>query len=281
MPVYKHYDQSQLNHQYNNSELVPHYQQYYDQWVQLNDETVQSFNVIPDLPYGPGLNEKLDFYPAPSKLAPTVIFIHGGYWQVMDRSDFKFIAQAFVPHNIHTAIIGYPLAPVKNMFDIINAVRKALTWIHHNIERLGGDPDKLYIIGHSAGGHLATMMMTREYAPDNIRFMGICSLSGLYDLIPIQLSHVNEPIGMDIDTAIRCSPVRHIPNTTPLYLIVGGDESDEYHAQMMDLSNKWNPYNSNLKLLELPGVNHFSILSELLNSKSTLFKTCKEMIWGG
>jgi arylformamidase len=280
MHVYKQYDQAALNHQYNNSELVPHHQQYYDQWNRLNQNIVEGYTMISDIPYGPGLNQKLDIYPTRTKDAPTMIFIHGGYWQRMDKSDFRFIAQAFVPHGINTVIIGYPLAPVVSFDDIIDSVRSALTWIHHNISGYGGDPDTLYLCGHSAGGHLATTMMTTRYAPHDIVLQGICALSGLYNLIPIQRSHVNGPIGMDADTAIRCSPIEYFPKNTPLSLVVGGDESDEYHCQMNDLSSKWTPYHSDLKTLVLPGANHFSILSELLNTESLLFKECMKMVDG-
>jgi len=269
--IYKHYDQVALNHQYNNRELVPHYQQYFDLWPVLNREVLDQFTFLRDIPYGDGLNEKLDIYPAQRKGGPTMIFIHGGYWQMMDRADFRFIAKAFVPHDIHTVIIGYPLAPAVTISRIIQSVRKALTWIHHQINAYGGDPDHLYLSGHSAGGHLASLMITREYAPDDIKLRGVTALSGLYDLVPIQLSHVNIPIGMSKQEAIDCSPLHYTPNSTPLTLAVGADESDEYHAQLHSLVDVWSTSNDAIQSVILPGVNHFSILSELLDSQSTLY----------
>lgn len=280
MHVYKQYDQAALNHQYNNSGLVPHFQQYYDLWDQLNRNVVSGYTMIPDIPYSTGYNHKLDIYPARIQQAPTMIFIHGGYWQKMDRSDFRFIAQAFVPNDINTVVIGYPLAPAVGFDEIINSVRHALTWIHHHIEDYGGDADSLYLSGHSAGGHLAATMMTSKFKPDDIDLKGVCALSGLYNLIPIQLSHVNGLVGMDEATASRCSPIQCIPDNIALTLVVGGDESDEYHCQMNDLSNIWTPHLRNLKTMVLPGVNHFSILSELINPGSNLYKSTLNMIRG-
>ncbi|MEP7320809.1 MAG: alpha/beta hydrolase fold domain-containing protein [Saprospiraceae bacterium] len=280
MHVYKQYDQAALNHQYNNSELVPHFQQYYDLWAQLNRDVISEYTMITDIPYGPGYNHKLDIYPAYIKHAPTMIFIHGGYWQKMDRSDFRFIATAFVPYNINTIIIGYPLAPAVGLDEIISSVRHALTWIHHHVEEYGGDADSLYLCGHSAGGHLAAMMMTRKFKPDDIDLKGVYALSGLYNLIPIQLSHVNGPMGMDEAISLRCSPIQYIPDNIALTLAVGGDESEEYHCQMKDLFNTWTPHHKNLKTMVLPGVNHFSILSELINPESILFKSILNMIRG-
>ncbi len=276
-PVYKHYDQASLNHQYNNRELVPNYEEYFELWARLNKETKSNYASINDIPYGPGNNEKLDFYPAAGIGVATMIFIHGGYWQMMARSDFAFIAQAFVPHHIHTVIIGYPLATTVSMDVLIQTVRRALTWIHHNIREYGGDPTRLYLSGHSAGGHLASLMMTDRYAPDDIQLKGVVALSGLYDLIPIQRSHVNEPIGMDEATAIRCSSVPFLPKDVPLILAVGGAESEEYHAQTLTLADRWRNL-PKLTTMVLPEVNHFSILSELLQVNSALYQHIHKMI---
>lgn len=276
-PVYKHYDQASLNHQYNNRELVPNYEEYFELWARLNKETKSNYTCIKDIPYGAGNNEKLDFYPAAVTGAATMIFIHGGYWQMMSRSDFAFIAQAFVPHHIHTLIIGYPLATTVSMDVLIQTVRRALTWIHLNIHEYGGDPTRLYLSGHSAGGHLASLMMTDRYAPADIQLKGVVALSGLYDLIPIQRSHVNEPIGMDEATAIRCSTVSFLPKDVPLILAVGGAESEEYHAQTLTLADRWRDL-PKLTTMVLPEVNHFSILSELLQVNSTLYQHIDHLI---
>ncbi len=277
MHIYKQYDQAALNHQYNNRELVPDFQVYFDLYDTLNKEAAVNYKCIADIPYGEGPRQKLDFFPAKDPGRPTMIFIHGGYWQMMDRPDFRFIARAFVPHRINLIMIGYPIAPIVNMDTIIESIRQALTWIHHHMTDFGVDIEQLYLCGHSAGGHLASMMVTTKYAPENIKLKGICALSGLYDLRPIQLSHVNGPLHMDVDMAIRCSPIQYDPLPCPIILAVGSDESDEYHAQCHDLATRWSGLSSVISM-NLTGVNHFSILLELLDEKTTLFKDIKAMI---
>ncbi len=269
MCVYKSYDQAALNHQYNNRELVPDYAIYLDDWetrsqLVLNSTTTSHRN----LAYGELPAEKLDIYPANKVGAPTLIFIHGGYWQSMDKERFQFVASAFLPYDINVVILTYPLGPETEMDRIVQSIQRAMIWIQSNIAQYHGDPDQLYLSGHSAGGHLSVMMMTREFGPAEIKLKGIVALSGLYDLNPIRLSHVNEKLNMDDALATAMSPVRLHPNEgCQLILAVGGDESDEYHCQTKDLAKAWDNMD-NLQTRFLPGLNHFSILSEFADPLS-------------
>jgi arylformamidase len=269
MHIYKSYDQAGLNHQYNNRELVPEYATYLDDWATrsqlvLNSTTKSHRN----LAYGELPAEKLDIYPANNVGAPTLIFIHGGYWQSMDKERFQFIASAFQPYDMTVVIPTYPLGPETAMDKIVDSIQRAINWIHAHIEEYHGDPARLYLSGHSAGGHLSTMMLTREFGPAEVKFKGIVALSGLYDLIPIRLSHVNEKLNMDDTLAKALSPVRlHPKEGYPLILAVGGDESDEYHCQTRDLENAWSS-GVDLQSWILPGINHFSILSEFADTSS-------------
>lgn len=269
MNVYKSYDQSELNHQYNNRELVPDYAVYLDDW---ENRSIEILNTDPaafrDIPYGLSPFEKLDIYPANKEMAPVLIFIHGGYWQSMHKDRFQFIAKAYQPYGINVVLITYPLGPQTTMDLIVQSVRNAILWTHDHINEYGGDKDQLFLSGHSAGGHLSTMMQTREFGPEAINFKGIVALSGLYDLTPIQLSHVNEKLNMDDALAKALSPVLlHPKENCPLILAVGGDESDEYHCQTRDLENTWSR-GADLQSWILPGLNHFSILSEFADPSS-------------
>jgi len=269
MQIYKSYDQAALNHQYNNRELVPDYAVYLDDW---ENRSIDILNTDPaafrDIPYGHSPFEKLDIYPANKERAPVLIFIHGGYWQSMHKDRFQFIAQAYQPHGINVVLITYPLGPQTTMDQIVQSVSKAIIWTYDHISEYGGDKDQLFLSGHSAGGHLSTMMLTREFGHSEIKFKGVVALSGLYDLTPIQLSHVNEKLNMDDTLAKALSPVLlHPKENCSLILAVGGDESDEYHCQTRDLENAWRR-GINVKSWILPGLNHFSILSEFADTSS-------------
>ncbi|MDZ4708840.1 MAG: hypothetical protein SH818_10620, partial [Saprospiraceae bacterium] len=134
MCVYKSYDQAALNHQYNNRELVPDYAIYLDDWetrsqLVLNSTTTSHRN----LAYGELPAEKLDIYPANKVGAPTLIFIHGGYWQSMDKERFQFVASAFLPYDINVVILTYPLGPETEMDRIVQSIQRAMIWIQSNI----------------------------------------------------------------------------------------------------------------------------------------------------
>lgn len=269
MQVYKSYDQAGLNHQYNNRELVPGYAAYLDDWEKRSQLVLNSTSTsFRNIAYGELSAEKLDIYPAKKGGVPTLIFIHGGYWQSMEKERFQFVAEAFLPYDMNVVILTYPLGPEHTMKQIVHSIRNALSWINSNMADYNGDPARLYLSGHSAGGHLSTMMMTHEFGPPEVRFKGIIALSGLYDLVPIQRSHVNEKLNMDDTLAKALSPVLlHPKENCPLILAVGGDESEEYHCQTRDLENAWSS-SVDVQRWILPGINHFSILSKFADTTS-------------
>jgi arylformamidase len=178
--------------------------------------------------YGEGPREMCDIFPSAKRGSPVFIFIHGGWWYFLDKSDYSYLATPFVERDATFVAVGYPLAPQAEIGEIVAAVEKAIAWIWKNIGDFCGDPNKLHIGGHSAGGHLATMMCfvdwTKYGAPGNL-LKSNCSVSGLYDLEPLLASPHNEKIKMRPQVAIENSPVRHIRNLGTKFLIgVGGDE---------------------------------------------------------
>jgi arylformamidase len=163
------------------------------------------------------------------------IFVHGGWWYFLDKSDFSYLATPFVERDAVYVAISYPLVPEAKMGSIVASVEKAVIWIRDNIERYGGDPNRLHIGGHSAGGHLATMMSfndwTRLEAPSTLLKTN-CSVSGLYDLTPVLDTPHNEKIQMERQSAIENSPIRLTRNHgTQFLLSVGGDELSGFHWQ--------------------------------------------------
>ena len=168
--------------------------------------------------------------------------------------------------------------PEFSMDQLVVSCRRAIDWLHRNLIRYNGDLDQLYVAGHSAGGHLAAMMMATDWQLFNQKLSseavkGICAISGLYNLLPLQLCYVNEILRMDKATALSNSPVQLLPQTNcALVLAVGADETAEYLSQSSELYSGWIKKQANLQLMEIPGRNHFSILETMLDNTSPLHK---------
>jgi arylformamidase len=271
MFIYKQYTQETLNRQYNNRLNAPDHERDLQRWELLSREAEKKYPLIKNIAYGELPDEKLDIFPSEQANSKTLVFIHGGYWYKHIAADFYLIAEAFRPYGFTTVVINYPLMPGYSLDQLVISCRRSIDWVQKNIARYNGDPGQIYVAGHSAGGHLASMMMTGEEPNRSIK--AVCAISGLYNLQPVQLSYVNETIDLDSETALRNSPVNLFPVVScPLLLAVGANESAEYLEQSRELYTSWSKQKANLELLEIPGADHFSILETMLVQSSPLHK---------
>jgi arylformamidase len=271
MPIYKEYNQDALDRQYNNRLNAPDHERHLLRWELLSRETEKKYRVIKSIPYGGLPDEKLDIFPSEQAHAKTLVFIHGGYWYKHIAADFYLIAEAFRSYGFTTVLIDYPLMPAYSLDQLVKSCRRSIQWVQQNIAAYNGDPSEIYVAGHSAGGHLASMTMTGEES--NTAVKAVFAISGLYNLQPVQLCYVNETIHLDKETALRNSPVNLSPVVScPLLLAVGANESAEYLEQSRELYTSWSKQNANVELLEIPGADHFSILETMLVPSSPLHK---------
>jgi len=268
MTVYKHYNQEQLNSQYNNRLHVPDYADYFERWEKLSRQTEKEHTIVKNIFFGDHPGECLDIFPAAMPLAKTIVFVHGGYWHLLDKTLFHFLAATFLKYDVTTVVINYPLAPAASMDVIVSSSRNGIQWLYNNVMRFNGDPSQLYVIGHSAGAHLAAMLLVKE---DASFLKGVIALSGLFRLEPVMLSYVNDVLGMDRKTAISNSPVYLAPvHLCPLLLVIGANETDEFKDQSMELYNTWKNKHTCMELLTIPGKNHYSILDAVTEKGSSL-----------
>jgi arylformamidase len=282
--LYKNYDQAALDRQFNNRLHTPEYANYFSRWELLSRQTEKKYLVIKGVSYGNLPLEKSDIYPSSQTQSKTLVFIHGGYWQMLDKSAFHFIADAFHSDNITTVFLNYPLAPQYTMDQMVSSCRKAIGWLYQNIDGYHGDPNQIYVAGHSAGGHLAAMLMATDWPrfnaiiPANI-IKGVCALSGLFNLVPIRLSYLNKVLNLEQEMAIRNSPVNLQPvNSCSILIAVGTAETNEFIDQSTELSNSWEERNISVKLLKVPGKNHFSILEAMTDQNADCYFAVRELM---
>ena len=281
MFTYKQYNDEQLNNQYNIRLHVPDFEKYFQRWETLSSETRKKLPVIKDIFYGDNERECLDVFPSAKPNSKTLIFIHGGYWHLFDKTKFHFVAEAFYADDVTTVMINYPLAPAATIDEMVTSCRKAMLWLHENLSQFNGDRQQVYIVGHSAGAHLAAMIIEKEWIEKNAAnfIKGVCLLSGIFNLLPVQLLQLNSVLNISNEIAARNSPVQLTPDEDcKLLVCVGEDETSEFKSQSTELYNRWKEGNKSIEFLELPGTNHYFIIEMLLNKASELHKAMRKMM---
>ena len=273
--VYLEYDQRALDAEYNNREKVKDSADWISRYAIASAETRATLECRLDLAYGTHPGETLDIFPARSAPAPVHVFVHGGYWQRLDKADSSFVARALQPAGAAVVVINYALIPTVDMDELVRQCRASIVWVHRNAESFGGDPNRIFVSGHSAGGHLVAMLMSTDWnafanlAADVIK--AGCGISGLYDLEPIRLSYLNAVLKLTPEAARRHSPVHcPPPRSGPLLLTVGALEGSEYHRQTEELAAVWRSRGLPCQALDLSKHHHFSILADLEDPGSTL-----------
>ena len=271
--IYLDYDQAGLDAQYNNRLRWPDYKVHFANWRKWSEETCRKLPCHLDLAFGPAPMEKLDILPAgpsPSgELAPIVVFIHGGYWYSLDKADYSYVAEGMRPHGVATAVNNFGLAPDTGMDEIVRQNRAALAWLWRNARKYGADPDRIYVTGHSAGGHLAVMLLATDWPafgeglPKDL-VKGACSIGGLFDMEAIRLSYLNKTLKMSREEAARNAPLlQRYPVSAPLSLVVAVDETPEYHRQSREMAALWKSLGYPVDLVVPQDVNHFDVVNQL------------------
>lgn len=274
--IFKAYDRAALDAQYNNRARHADHDVYFRNWEAGNKAAQAMPDLRANISYGPAPEETLDIFLAGESPAPVHVFIHGGYWQQRTKDDFSFVAQGLVPLGAHTVVVNYALAPQVTMDEIVRQNRAAFAWIWRNARDFGGDPDRIFVSGHSAGGHLVAMVMSADWTafgeglpPDLIK--GGCAISGLYDLEPIRLTYLNDALGLDAEAAARNSPVLHPPiRKAPIIVAVGAEESEEYHRQAEDFVSVLTAGDVPCEHFVLPGLNHYSVIDQFMRPDTAL-----------
>lgn len=279
MHVYASFDQENLDREYSPSSLVDDRAIYIDQYASLSSaarETATRNNACDlDLQFGPGKAETLDlFMPEKPEGTPLHMFIHGGFWQLLSKNESSFAAPMFQEHGSYFAALNYTLAPEQSLAGIVEETRRSLSWLYQSAERWGFDRDRIFLSGHSAGAHLAMMMLVtdwQERALPKDLVKGVCAVGGVFDLEPVRLSYVNDVVGMDADEARLNSPVLHdIANRCPVIFAYGDNETDEFKRQTDEYAGKLKEADIPVTLREIPDRNHFDVILDFTDADSWL-----------
>jgi len=256
-PDWRAMSQEALDRGLNNGEVVKGSADIVAGWDARSAELRKRFSGNLDLRYGPQERNRIDYFKAAAN-APTLLFIHGGYWQHRAKETFALFAEGAMAHGINVALIGYTLAPDATLDRIVAEIHAGIDFLVPQLPALGGDGKGIVVSGWSAGGHLTAMAL----ANPNVR--GGLGISGIYDLEPIRHSYLNVKLGLDEGASRRNSPMMLAGGPMkPLSLAVGSAELPLLRKQTADFAGHRARYGLPVTYEEIPGTDHFTIMSEM------------------
>ena len=262
------HDADWYDRMYNNRAMVPDFGQYFDRWVRQS-AAARSQACSTSVAYGAHSTENLDIFPANRPNAPVLVFIHGGYWRFLDKFDHSFVAPAFQRAGCTVVVPNYALCPAVTVPEITLQMVRALAWVWRHIGEYRGDAKRITVAGHSAGGHLAAMLMACDWPvfgkdlPKNVVHNAM-SISGLHELESVRRSPMLQSgLLLTDEDVLKASPAwLPAPARGELVCVVGGQESEEFLRQNALMQQAWGPQRVP-KALAMPGRQHFSMLDAL------------------
>jgi arylformamidase len=275
-------DPELMEREYNARASIAEHPQIFARWAEQGAAARRRRAGLTDMPYGDDEGERLDFFPT-GRPGPLLVYIHGGYWRSLDKSDFSWIAPPLLDAGVSVALLNYGLAPRVTVEQIVRQQLNAMAWLVRHAGELGFDPARIVVAGHSAGAHLTAMLMAALWPrldpalPTDLIKGGVV-ISGLFDLEPlVPLPFINADIRLDDATARKLSPIGMPPATdAPLLTAVGGLESAEFKRQTRLIRTAW-PRNARADF-DIAGANHLTVCDELADPASTLFRAMLALV---
>jgi arylformamidase len=268
---------------YNNRAAVPDYGDYFTRWAADSAATRSALKTTLDVRYGKRPKETMDLFHAGGRRG-LLVFIHGGYWRALDKSDFSYLARPYVAEGVDVAIVNYDLCPLVDIGTIIDECRNAVAWLLREGAAHGLNTDSVVISGDSAGGHLTAVLHATDWPALNVDAGVIrkaikagVSVSGVFDLEPLIHTSMNPDLRLNKDNAAAWSPVRMRPTlAVPLLIAVGAIETSEFIRQSQVQWEVWpgvRPATAgSTGPMMLEGCHHFSAMDCLADPRHPLFR---------
>ena len=285
-PAHRRRSATWYDGQYDNRARIAEHPAILQRWAETSTAARAGTRCVLDLPYGPGERETLDVFPARRPGSPVLVYIHGGYWRALDKGAQSFVAPPFVDAGAMVVLPGYALCPAVSVRHIVLQLTRALAWVWRHAAEHGGDARRIVVAGHSAGGHLATMMLRCQWPrvaadlPAGL-VRAALSISGVYDLEPLRHApFLARDLALTAAEA-RCLSPAHLPPPAAsdpgrLLAVVGGDESAEFQRQNALIAQAWGA--RAVPVCEtLPGRHHMNVLHDLADPSARLHRLALSM----
>ena len=285
--VFLDYDQAALDAAYEQTVYAANRDQLLARYESASELTRRHLGPPQRFAYGPSEIERLDVFPAAEANAPVEIFVHGGAWRGGLARSYAFPAETFVRAGIHFVVPDFVWiqdAP-DGLATMVDQLRRALAWLYRNATRFGGNPERLYLSGHSSGGHLAAVLLTTDWRelglPADVVKGGMCA-SGIYDLKPVRLSARSSYVKLDDAMEHGFSPGRHLDALrAPLIVASGTLETPEFIRHAREFAAAVAAAGKPVESLVLDGYNHFEVIETLANPYGILGRAALGQIISG
>ena len=275
-PIFRQFaSQADIDAQYNAAAAVADSAERLNRHFEQSAEARARLRSITGIAYGATLAETLDVFPAERPGAPVFVFIHGGYWRRFAARDYHLVALGLVPLGISTVVVDYALCPKVTIDEIVRQCRAAVAWTLRHVGEHGGDPARVAVGGHSAGGHLGAMCLQARWDDDyglaRDPLAAAILVSGISDIEPLRSSYLQPSIQLDDGIVRRNSPMFAVrPCATPVLVTWGADESEEFARQATGFDDAWRAAGNRAELLPQSGANHFSAIDGFTDPDSAL-----------
>lgn len=265
-PLYRQFlTQEQIDAEYDVEKSVPDFMVYAKHYVEASEALRQRVDAHLDVAYGPTMDETLDIFPAEQPDAPVFVFIHGGAWRILSSKEFSTVANGMRARGITTVVVNYSLCPKVGIDEITRQSRAAVAWVLRNIACYGGDPNRVVLGGHSAGGHLTAMCLQTdwesEYGLPKDPLAGAVAVSGVFEIEPFRWSSIQPMLQIDDGVIRRNTPLHSVRRcATPLLVSWGSEEPAEFERQSLSFVQAWSEAGNRVQLLPQEGRNHFDAI---------------------
>jgi len=268
--VFLDYDQQELDDAYDQSKWAPNQPLVVRRYAANSEITRRRIGAPQTVAYGSGEHERLDIYRTKTPNASIHLFIHGGAWRAGAARDYAFPAETFINAGAHYIAIDFinVLQAGGSLMPMAEQCRRAVAWTYKNAASFGGDASRLFISGHSSGGHLAGVVMVtdwqKEFGLPADTVKGAVSISGMYDLKPTRLSARSSYVKFDDAMEHALSPQRHLALlNAPITLVYGTLETPEFQRQSRDFAAAVRAAGKPVQILAGENYNHFEIMETL------------------
>ncbi|MBT5051395.1 MAG: alpha/beta hydrolase [Rhodospirillaceae bacterium] len=281
--VFLDYTQEQLDWQYDHSKRFPNTSAVQDERNAASELARAKVKGLYDVPYGDHPDEVVDIFPVENAdKAPVVVFYHGGAWTRGSKNGYSAPAAAFVPRGVAWVATEFTKVPDGTLGNQVRQNRDATAWVYNNAETYGFDRDRIFIAGHSSGGHMSGMVLVtdweKQYGLPKDLVKGATAISGMYDLEAVYLSYRNTYLGLSDAEWRESSSIFQIPKNCGIPLLIGCAENDtqEFHRQPEEFLKAWKEAGNEGEFIHLMGRHHFSGSMCYSDADHELFhKMCK------